>query len=118
MQDQLNVITNMQLRKSVDDQTYNSVIDHCNDVDKEVAQFFQAVVEENLEEIKRFMLVNPTIAFEVNDQMETVLHLAVALRNYDLVEYFVEHEDCGRALLKAVDVKKQTPLDLARKTGQ
>ena len=75
------------------------MIDQCNESDQEVAEFFQAVVQNNFEEVKRILMVNPTIAYEVNDQMETVLHLAVALRNYDMVEYLVEHEDCGRALL-------------------
>ena len=72
----------------------------------------------DLAEVKRYMMYNPTIAYEVNDQMETVLHLAVALRNFDMVEFLVEHDDCGRVLLAARDIRKQTALDLALKSKQ
>ena len=72
----------------------------------------------DLADVKRFMLINPTIAYEVNDQMETVLHLAVALRSFDMVEFLVEHGDCGRVLLEARDIRKQTALDLALKSKQ
>ena len=92
------------------------MIDRCNDSDHEVAQFFQAIVRNDLEEIKRYMIFNPTIAYEVNDQMETVLHLAVALRSFDMVEFLVEHESCGRVLMAARDIRKQTALDLALKS--
>ena len=55
------------MTKKLNDKTYNSVIDQCNESDQEVANFFQAVVRGDLEELKRILMINPTIAYEVND---------------------------------------------------
>lgn len=52
------------------------------------------------------------IVLEVNDRMETALHLAVSLELFDMCELLLE-QDCGKVLLSAVDMRKQSVLDIA-----
>ena len=54
------------------------------------------------------------VAYEVNDAMETSLHLATSLGLEDMVEYLLNQE-CGKLLVKALDAKKQMPIDIAKK---
>ena len=93
---------------------YNGVIDQCNESDQLVASFFKAIVDNDLGKVQEFLYINPLIAYEVNDAMETSLHLAVSLGFEDMVEYLLE-SDCGKLLVKAQDAKKQTPIDIAKK---
>ena len=56
-----------------------------------------------IEKVSRAVMINPVLAYEVNEAMETILHLAVAFGHYDLVEYLMEL-DCGKVLLAARDI--------------
>ena len=91
------------------------MIDQCNAVDEELAEFFAAVVRGDMEVVKRKVLIDPLVAMEVNDQMETALHIAVSMSHFDIVEYLLE-QDCGKVLTKATDLKRRKPLDIAKST--
>ena len=43
-----------------------------------------------MEAVKRKVLIDPLVAMEVNDQMETALHIAVSMSHFDIVEYLLE----------------------------
>ena len=113
--EQLETLTSCQLTKKLNDDTYNDVIDKCNDADQEIANFFQAVAENDLEKVQGFINTNPLIAYEVNERMQTALHLAVLYKHFEMAEIFLE-KDYSQVLLKAVDMKRMTPLDLAKHT--
>lgn len=66
-----------------------------------------------LETVKRTVLLNPYILFEVNENMETALHLAVSLAHYNIIEFMLD-QGSGPALVKAKDMRKRTPIDLAK----
>ena len=57
------------------------------------------------------------IVLEVNDRMETALHLAVSLGYFDMCEFLLE-QDCGRVLLSALDMQKRTAADIAQVSKQ
>ena len=115
--EQLETLTSCQLSKKLNDDTYNDVIDKCNDADQEIAHFFQAVAENDLEKVQGFINTNPLIAYEVNERMQTALHLAVLYKHFEMAEIFLE-KDFSKVLLKAVDMRRMTPLDLAKHTKQ
>lgn len=46
--DQLEALTGIQMSKQLNDASYNSVIDHCNDADVETAEFFRAIISNDL----------------------------------------------------------------------
>lgn len=113
--DQLETLASCQFDKRLNDVLYNGLIDKCNDTDEEIAQFFKFIAANDREEVQRCINANPLIAYEVNDRMETALHVAVTNKHYDLVESILE-SDFGKYLVKAVDLRKMTPLDLARQS--
>ena len=115
--EQLETLTSCQLSKKLNDDTYNDVIDKCNDADQEIANFFQAVAENDLEKVQGFINTNPLIAYEVNERMQTALHLAVLYKHFEMAEIFLE-KDFSKVLLKAIDMRRMTPLDLAKHTKQ
>ena len=57
------------------------------------------------------------VALEVNDRMETVLHLAVSFGFFDMVEFLLEL-DCVDSLMKARDILKRKPIDIAIQQGK
>lgn len=61
------------------------------------------------------LLINPALAYDVNDRMENVMHIAVSRQSYDMVDLLLEH-DSGSQLVRSMDIKKRTPLDLAKLT--
>ena len=63
------------------------------------------------------MSSNPLIACEVNEKMQTALHLAVLHKHYEMAEAILQTE-LGLKLLNSVDSKKMTPLDFAKATKQ
>lgn len=87
---QLETIAGIQLKKELDDEFYNTLIDQCNDGDEKIAKFFKLVANNDIENVKRELSVNPMIALEVNGRMETVLHLAVSLGLFEMCEYLLE----------------------------
>jgi len=89
------------------------VIDKCNDADEEIAQFFQHVETNNVKEVQRCIDLNPSIAYEVNDGMETILHVAVVRKHIEMVEYLLE-QDFGKHLAKAKDLRRMTPVDVSK----
>ena len=68
---------------------YNGVIDQCNESDHIVASFFQAIVDNDIQKVQDYLYINPLVAYEVNDAMETSLHLATSLGLEDMVEYLL-----------------------------
>ena len=114
---QLETITSVQLKKKFNDESYNNLIDQCNDGDEKIAKFFKLVANNDIKNVKRELTLNPTIAFEVNARMETVLHLAVSLGLYDMCEYILE-QDCSQVILLAKDIAQRTAIDVARQGKQ
>ena len=93
------------------------MIDQCNEAEEQVDNFFKAVADCKMEEVKRMLLINPALAYDVNDRMENVMHIAVSRQSYDMVDLLLEH-DSGSKLVRSADIKKRTPLDLAKMTDQ
>ena len=58
---------------------------------------------DNIEEVRRTVRLNPMILFEVNENMESALHLAVSLAHFGIIEFMLEQG--GPALLKARDIR-------------
>ena len=93
------------MSKVLNENSYNKVIDQCNENDERIAEFFNSIVINDLDKIKTITLADPVIAYEVNDHMENVLHLAVALNHYDIVAYLLT-QTFGPILANAKDIKK------------
>ena len=47
--------------------------------------------------------MNPAIAFEFDDRMQTALHLAIKLAYFSLAEFLLK-QACGRVLLSTLDI--------------
>ena len=88
--EQLETLTSVLLKQHLNDDTYNSLIDQCNQKDEEVQNFFNSLAKNDLADVKRLLFLNPLLAYEVNDRVETALHIAVRLNHNLMAEYLVE----------------------------
>ena len=111
-QEQLNLISAIQMNQSVNDDHYNDVIDECNGADEKVSLFFESIMVNDLTAVKNTVSANPLIVYEVNDEMETSMHIAVRSQHWEVLEWLMDQE-FGCALAKSKNMRGQTPFDLA-----
>ena len=78
--------------------------------DQEFTVFFNAVRNNNLPLVKKLLASNPLLALEVNEKMQTVLHVAVGNKNLEEIIYHLLELDCSQILLKTKDISGKTPL--------
>ena len=96
----------------MNDLSYNSVIEKCNQLDDENINFFDSIARNDTDAVKRALFINPLLAYDVNEKMETALHIAVKLSHYPMVEYLLE-QDFGSKLAEARDLRRLRPIDIA-----
>ena len=58
----------------------------------------------DIEQVNRAVLLNPMVVFEINDRMETALHVAVTEQNFELVEFLLD-QDTGAAMVIMKDMR-------------
>lgn len=112
-QEQLETLTGVHLSKRLNDLSYNSVINKCNQVDEENQNFFDSIAKNDIEGVKRALFVNPLLAYDVNERIETALHIAVKLGHYQMVDYLLD-QDFGSKLAEARDLRRLRPVDIAK----
>ena len=82
-----------------------------------VKVFFNAVRINNLPLVEKLLRKTPLLALEVNEKMQTVLHVAVRKKKLALMVQYLLDLDCSHILLKTKDITGKTPLEVAEASG-
>ena len=74
----------------MNDDHYNDLIDECNDADEKVSLFFESIMVNDLTAVKNTVSANPLIVYEVNDEMENGMHVAVRSNHHEVLEWLLD----------------------------
>ena len=83
----------------MNDDHYNDLIDECNGADEKVSLFFESIMVNDLTAVKNTVSANPLIVYEVNDEMENGMHIAVRSKQSEVLEWLMDQE-FGEAIAK------------------
>ena len=91
---------------------FKDIVD--NDDAQGVEDYFKAVKKGKVNTVKDLLDLDPMLAIEVDDQMRTALHHACYTNNIEMATLLLQH-DMSKVLLKAKDMKRKTPGEIASK---
>ena len=98
------------MNKRLPDNYVEEMAAHCEESDQSITQFFNAVCQNNLPLVKNLLESSPLLALEVNERMQTVLHVAASRKDLIQVVEFLLLLDCSSILLRSKDMTGKTPL--------
>ena len=105
------------MNKKLPDNYVSEMAARVEESDQSITLFFNAVRKNNLQLVKKLLRNSPLLALEVNDRMQTVLHVAVVRKNLLKMVVFLLELDCSSILLKSKDISGKTPFQLATDLG-